>query len=59
MKYRKLLQRGRNLLIDAEGEDGMLLERARCLALVALGGLNGIGVSFPRTVTDLAAGDVF
>src|ERR1700733_4138888 len=58
VKDGKLLQRSRNLLIDAEGEDGMLLERVRGLALVTLGGLNGIGVSFPRPVTDLAARDV-
>ncbi len=36
----------------------MLLERARCPPLIAFRSLNSIGVSFPRTVTDLAAGDV-
>ena len=36
----------------------MLFERLRGLALIAFRGLNGIRVSFPRSVADLAPRDV-
>src|SRR5580700_5649636 len=58
MKNGKLFQRIRNLGIDAEREDGMLLHRPRRLALIALRRLNRIRVSFSRAVTGFAAGDV-
>jgi len=54
---RRLLQGCADFCVHRKGENWVLFKSALSLAFIALGSLDGIGVSLARSMANLAAGD--